>query len=400
MSELPRLIRVLLSAILEPGMVVSHELLDANSPEEIAERFRERRLPAELARAADNRLAGRDPLDLAAGILEDTARAGARVIIPSDPEWPPRLDDLAALGIGPGSHGPPLCLWARGPLHLRETLEKSASIVGARDSTHYGDTMARELAFGLADREWAVVSGGAFGIDTAAHRGALAADGATIAILACGVDHVYPTRNEQLFAAIAASGLILSEWPPGSLPLRHRFLIRNRLIAAATLGTVVVEAQVRSGARNTARHAVELDRQLMIVPGQATSPQSVGVHQLAREPGGARIVTRAAEIIEDLGRLGTDLAEPLHSPDTVLDRLDDVTARILDAVPRRTPTLPAHIAAQAGAGLSTVLKALPSLLRTGLVEEHDGRFRQTRAAIQPARVGTRGEVGVMEEARG
>ncbi|GIG66352.1 DNA-processing protein DprA [Phytomonospora endophytica] len=385
-ADLPRLIRVLLTALLEPGVGMAHELLAEHSPEEIAGRFRERGLPAALNRLAGNRLAGRDPLDLAAGILADTVSAGARVIIPGDEEWPSRLDDLAALGAGPGSHGPPLCLWARGPLNLRETLEESASIVGARDSTAYGDSMARELAFGLADRDWAVVSGGAFGIDTAAHRGALAADGPTVAILACGVDHVYPARNELLFAAIAERGLILSEWPPGALPLRHRFLIRNRLIAAATLGTVVVEAQIRSGARNTARHAVELDRQLMIVPGEATSPQSVGVHQLAREPGGARIVTRAAEIIEDLGRLGADLAEPLSAPDTALDRLDEVSSRILDAVPRRTAAMPAHIAAQAGVPLKAILKTLPTLHRAGLIEEADGRFRQTRAAIRPTPV--------------
>ncbi|MEV0645215.1 DNA-processing protein DprA [Phytomonospora sp. NPDC050363] len=159
---------------------------------------------------------------------------------------------------------------------------------------------------------------------------------------------------------------------------------QDRRNAAATLGTVVVEAQVRSGARNTARHAVELDRQLMIVPGEATSPLSVGVHQLAREPGGARIVTRAAEIIEDLGELGTDLAEPLHSPDTVLDRLDEIAARILDSVPRRTAALPAQIAAQAGTTLREVNRTLPLLHMRGLIEDTAGRYRQTKAAITPA----------------
>src|SRR5690606_37691766 len=128
------------------------------------------------------------------------------------------------------------------------------------------------------------VSGGAYGIDTAAHRGSLAADGPTVAVLACGVDRPYPLSNTNLFHRIAETGLIISEWPPGAIPQRHRFLVRNRVIAALTRGTVVVEAALRSGARHTARRAQELDRPLMIVPGPITSSYSAGVHQLARGP--------------------------------------------------------------------------------------------------------------------
>ncbi|MEV0651291.1 DNA-processing protein DprA [Phytomonospora sp. NPDC050363] len=230
MEDQARLVRVLLSALLEPGMVHAHELLAEHSPAQILARFRDGRLPDALTSAVGSRLAGRDPLDVANRILDDTTRLDARVLIPTDDEWPSRLDDLAALDSGPGSHGPPLCLWARGPLHLRETLERSVSIVGARHATSYGLLMAGELAYGVADRGWGVVSGGAQGIDTAAHKGALAAEGPTVTVLACGVERSYPPRNERLFAAIAACGIVLSEWPPGSLPLRHRFLIRNRLI--------------------------------------------------------------------------------------------------------------------------------------------------------------------------
>ena len=181
-------------------------------------------------------------------------------------------------------------------------------MVGSRAATGYGGHVAGEIAADLGERGWAIVSGGAYGIDAAAHRGALAAEAVTIAVLACGVDYPYPAGHADLFAAIAAQGLVISEWPPGRHPGRMRFLVRNRVIAALGCGTVIVEAGERSGALNTARHAANLGKPLMAVPGPVTSAQSAGCHRIIRE-WGANCVTRAADIIE--------LLSPLSVPDAL-----------------------------------------------------------------------------------
>src|SRR5690349_24006519 len=187
-------------------------------------------------------------------------------------------------------------------------------MVGSRAATSYGGHVAGEIAADLGERGWAVVSGGAYGIDAAAHRGALAAEGVTIAVLACGVDYPYPAGHADLFAAICAQGLVVSEWAPGSRPARTRFLTRNRVIAALACGTVIVEAGERSGALNTARHAANLGKPLMAVPGPVTSAQSAGCHRIIRD-WGASCVTRAADVIELLSPLGTPDALAPGDPD-------------------------------------------------------------------------------------
>ena len=164
---------------------------------------------------------------------------------------------------------------------LDELVDRSVAIVGSRASTAYGEHVAGELGHQLAERGWTVVSGGAFGIDAAAHRGALAAEAPTVAVLACGVDRPYPAAHGALLHRIAETGLLVSEWPPGAAPHRHRFLVRNRLIAALTRGTVVVEAAARSGAQATARRARKLGRQVLVVPGPVTSAMSVGLPRAA-----------------------------------------------------------------------------------------------------------------------
>ncbi len=181
------------------------------------------------------------------------------------------------------------------------------SIVGSRAATGYGAHVASEIAADLAEQGWAVVSGGAYGIDAAAHRGALAARGVTIAILACGLDQPYPAGHAALFTDVAGDGLVVSEWPPGRRPARVRFLIRNRTIAALTCGTVVVEAGERSGALNTAGHAAELGQPLMAVPGPVTSAQSAGCHRIIRE-WDATCVTCAADVIEMVSPLTAPVA--------------------------------------------------------------------------------------------
>jgi DNA processing protein len=214
---------------------------------------------------------------------------GIQLLCPGDPGWPERLDDL-----GPAR---PYALWTRGrDTDLRACWQRSVSVVGSRAATAYGTHMATQIAGGLAGQGWTVVSGGAYGIDAAAHTGALAVDGVTVAVLACGPDQVYPRGHQELLSTIARSGVIVSEYPPGQRPSRQRFLARNRLIAAVSAGTVVVEAAVRSGTMVTARHARQLERPVMAVPGPVTSVQSGGCHQLIRD-GMATCVTSVGEVI-------------------------------------------------------------------------------------------------------
>ena len=215
-----------------------------------------------------------------------------RLTCPGDPEWPPQLDGLG--------NRQPHALWLRGTADLRFTCLRSVAIVGSRASTAYGSYIAASIASALAENGWAVVSGGAYGIDAAAHRGALAADGPTIAVLAGGVDVPYPAGHAGLFDAVAAQGLLVSEWPPGQVVSRLRLLGRNRIIAALATGTLVVEASSRSGARDTARHARDLGRPLMAVPGPVTSELSAGCHQIIQDLHAA-LVTGPADVIDALG---------------------------------------------------------------------------------------------------
>ncbi len=232
------------------------------------------------------------------------ADVGGRLVVPGDLEWPRQLEDLGDLA--------PWALWVRGTVDLRLSALRSVAVVGARAATSYGTHVASTLGSDLAASGWAVVSGGAFGIDAAAHAGALAARGVTVAVLACGVDVAYPPRHDALFARIAADGLLVSEVPPGAAPHRTRFLVRNRVIAALTRGTVVVEAALRSGSLSTAHEAERLGRPVLGVPGPVTSTMSQGVHRALR--GGALLVTSAAEVVEAVGDLGADLAPEPSGP--------------------------------------------------------------------------------------
>jgi DNA processing protein len=242
------------------------------------------------------------------------------------------------------------------------------AIVGSRASTAYGEHVAGEFGYRLAERGWTVVSGGAYGIDAASHRGALAAEGATVAVLACGVDRAYPAGNGALLNRIADSGLLISEWPPGAAPHKHRFLVRNRLIAALTRGTVVVEAAARSGATATAKRAQKLGKQVMVVPGPVTSAMSVGCHELLRErEGGPTLVSSADHVIEAVGGIGADLAEPPERPTGPRDGLSDLAVRVLDACPVRSGVSPERLARTAGCEVVDVLRVLPVLELADLV---------------------------------
>ncbi len=299
------------------------------------------------------RLAAADPdADLAR-----LAEVGGRLVVPGDIEWPQQLDDLGDAA--------PWALWLRGTVDLRLSLLRSVAVVGARAATPYGTHVASVFSSDLAAAGWTVVSGGAFGIDAAAHAGALAAGGVTVGVLACGVDVAYPPRHDALFARIGADGLLVSEVPPGAAPHRTRFLVRNRVIAALTRGTVVVEAAVRSGALSTAHEAERLGRLVLVVPGPVTSDMSAGVHRELRR--GALAVTSAAEIIEAVGDLGVDLApEPVGRADP-RDGLDHLAARVLDAVPARRPATLDSVARTAGVTPAETAAALGLLELSGFV---------------------------------
>ncbi|HTW20992.1 MAG TPA: DNA-processing protein DprA [Mycobacteriales bacterium] len=302
--------------------------------------------------------------------LAAAAEIGARLVCPGDEEWPAGLDDLDRLDAG--SFG----LWVRGRRSLGAVCERAVAVVGTRAATDYGASVAAELAAGLAERGWTVVSGLAFGIDAAAHRGALAAGGASVAVLACGVDVAYPKAHESLYAQLVADGLGVSEHPPGAAPYRARFLIRNRLIAALSAGTVVVEAAPRSGARSTARHAGELFRHVMAVPGPVTSTLSAGCHQLLRDRPDTVLVTKADEVIEQVGGMG-EFAERVSGPVRRRDLLGPAVSRVMDAVPVRQRVAVRRIATTAGMRVDAVAAALAALETHGLVDQDETGWRMT-----------------------
>ncbi|MDQ2755404.1 MAG: DNA-processing protein DprA, partial [Actinomycetota bacterium] len=301
--------------------------------------------------------------------LDLAARAGARVVCPGDADWPAGLDDLLL---------PPYCLWVRGPLDLTRLVRRSVSVVGARASTRYGETVSTDLGAGLAERGFAVVSGAAFGIDGAAHRGALAVDGPTLAVLAGGIDRPYPVAHSRLIGAIAESGALMAEVPPGAAPTRPRFLLRNRIIAAISTGTVVVEAGLRSGSLHTAGIAESLGRPVGVVPGPVTSMVSAGCHQAARD-GKAVVVTDVDEVVDLVGEYGIDAAPRKRAPSRADDDLDPVDAQVYAMVPVRRASAAADIAVAAGLAPGAVLAALPRLELRGLVKRVDGLWKKVPA---------------------
>jgi DNA protecting protein DprA len=215
-------------------------------------------------------------------LLETIGATGSQFIYPTTDEWPDSLEDLVC---------PPIALIVRGDVSLLKSSQ--LAIVGTRNPTHYGVRVAQDFAAGFVDRNWCITSGGAYGIDAAAHKGALIAEGSTIAVLAAGIDINYPAGHARLFAEILESGAIVTEVMPGVNAIPSRFLTRNRLIAALSNATLVVEAAFRSGSLRTARDAAELLRPVMAIPGPINSPTSEGCHRLIGE--------RAAEIVTSVG---------------------------------------------------------------------------------------------------
>ncbi len=368
--EPERLARVALSQVGEPGDPRLTDLVHRFGAVEVLGRLQ--------AQADDDALGG----DLAARLraadpekaLTGAEHRGLRFVVPGDAEWPASLDDLTR---APHLHergGVPLGLWCRGARRLDEVTDLAVAVVGSRSATTYGGEVAADIAGGLVDAGWSVVSGAAHGIDQAAHRGALAARGTTIAVLACGADRYYPEAHRGLIDYIADVGLVVSEAAPGCAPTRIRFLARNRLIAALARGTVVVEAAVRSGALNTASWTEGLGRPVMGVPGSVTSEPSAGVHQLIRHRQ-ATLVTGPAEVLEVVAPMGQFTLDQPREEASPRDRLDPRQRQVLDAVPVHQGATAASIARAGGVAVGHTTDALLALHRAGLVEHSLGRWR-------------------------
>ena len=369
-----RLARIALSRLTEPGDPRMAALVAQHGARWVHEHLVHERDPGGVLSDVAARLEAMDPRrDLEAG-----TRLGARFVVPGDDEWPAPVDDLAAAPPVQERGGPPLGLWVRGPLRL-DRMADAVAVVGSRSATTYGADVAAELGAGLARAGRVVVSGAAFGIDQAAHRGALAVDGPTVAVLACGLDRAYPAAHKSLIDHLGVAGAVVSELAPGCAPTRLRFLARNRLIAALTCGTVVVEAALRSGALNTANWAARLNRRLMGVPGPVTSAPSQGVHQLIRS-GAAGLVTATEEVLEMVGGSGDHLVEPARGADGARDRLTQRQRQVLDAVPLRRPASAPSIARTAAIALLDAQSQLLRLETRGLVERVGAGWRLAEAA--------------------
>lgn len=292
----------------------------------------------------------------------------AWVVIPEDPDWPEQLADLGV--------SRPMALWGRGERGKLAALARSVAVVGSRNASAYGAAVTREITHQVSGEGWCVISGGAYGIDAAAHSAALTAGTSelpTAAVLACGVDRFYPTANADLLGRIEDHGLLLSEVPLGCSPTRYRFLQRNRLIAALSRATVVTEAAWRSGSLNTAHHAESMSRDVAAVPGDVLAGGSAGCHKLIRE-GHAVLVNNGAEVLELLGPLGNDAAVGTYTQQDVCahrpeDSLEPHLLRLYDALPLRQDAEPSHVCRVSGLSPTEVMSGLAALRSLGLATD-------------------------------
>lgn len=367
-----------------PSRALQELLAAGRDADEIAHGVRRR--ASWLGGLAEETVARHD-WDRAEQDLAAAAAVGARLLTPEDADWPhlelDRAFGFAATGMSEhvrtyqSDAVTPHALWVRGG-PVTPALAQSVAVVGTRAVTRYGVEVTRQLVSGLAAHQWTVVSGGALGIDTAAHEAALAAGGMTVAVTACGIDRVYPARNAALLDRIADTGCVISEYPPGTPPQRHRFLTRNRLVAALTRGTVVVEAAWRSGALNTLSWAEGLGRVAMAVPGPVTGAGSLGCHERIRH-GRAQLVTGADDIRALLGPAGAvDAAEQyeLQFAPTAVQGLSRNELRVFDALDLGAGRAAQAVAAAAGLPLALTVHLLVDLGKRGLVARDGVEWRR------------------------
>jgi DNA processing protein len=353
-----RLARMCLAAVIEPGKPATVDVVAELGAAEVWAGLLTRAEPiAERARRLQ-------PDELVAR----TRAAQLRFVVPGDADWPPALADLARCERVNDLSGEPLGLWVRGSGDLAALSSTAVSVVGSRASTAYGDTVAADLGAELSEAGRSVVSGGAYGIDAAAHRGCLAGRAPTVCVLAGGLDRPYPPGHRPLFDRIAEHGLLVSELAPGEHPTRVRFLARNRLIAALAPGTVLVEAAARSGARNTVTWANVLGRVVMAVPGPVTSATSVTPHRLVREAE-AVLVTSSADVLELLSPLGrASPRAPAERRPT--DALAGDELRLYESVPARGSLPAGELALRAGITVPRCLAVLDQLAEQGFVAQN------------------------------
>lgn len=381
-----RAARAHLSRVVEPGD--RRLLLGGRSPLAVVDALR-RGHGDEVWQARHDRL-GVPTADL----LAAARRTGIGVVVPGDDRWPPALDDLDDLGPRDGPDGgAPVCLWVRGELPPGSTAPPAVALVGARAASAYGEHVAEDLAAGLVARGWTVVSGAAYGIDGAAHRGALAVEAPaglpTVAVLAGGVDRASPAGHQELLRRVVErGGAVVSELPPGTRPAAYRFLLRNRLIAAWSSGTVVVEASFRSGALSTARTAAALSRHVAVVPGPVTSATSAGSNRLLRD--GGSCVTSADDVVELVGAYGTTGAlwqEGSRGGEDhgarAVEHLGDDAVRVWHALEGGRGRRVEDLVVAVGAGHRAVTSALAVLELEGAVERAGERWRRGAAGGRP-----------------
>ena len=366
-----------LSAVAEPPSAALRTLIADVGVREAAKAVATRVVPSGHAGVLALTEA-RHGVNTAAEDLGTVARLGGRLVTPDDAEWPGwqllalSKADTAAKG------GEPLALWVRGPAQLDEVVDRSVAIVGSRAASGYGEHVTALMSNGLAAESWSVVSGGAYGIDGVAHRNVLACEGITVAVLACGIDRDYPAGHARLLSEIARTGMVVSEYPPGTTAAKHRFLTRNRLVAALSAAVVVVEAGQRSGAANTAAWARKLGTPLGAVPGPVTSATSVGCHRMIAD-GVAQLVTDSRDVLR--------LAQPEGANATVSEagplgrRTDDLDAdqlRVYDAVPAAGTLTIGEISFACGLEVRKVRSALAVLEARGLLDTNGSGWRLTR----------------------
>jgi DNA processing protein len=378
-DEEVRLARAYLMRVAEPPALALQAFVDAEGVLAAAERVRK----GEVSALVLGETEARRHLDTAAEDLVAAEKSGARLLVPEDPDWPAwQLLCLAqAVERDVRGAGRPLGLWVRGEAPAGDVFDQAVSVIGARAATSYGEHVAREVGYGLAGAGMTIVSGAAYGIDGEAHRGALHAGGLTVAVLGCGIDIAYPVRHKGLLDNIAGSGLVISEYPPGTTPARHRFLVRNRLIAALSSATVVVEAGERSGAKNTATTAAALGKVVLAVPGPITSAMSVGCHDLLRT-GAAQLAGSVAEILEAVGRVGEHLRPPGRSPRRSTDGLADQALRVHEALRQKDGRSAEEVAVDSAVPLERVRALLPELELTGHAERHEDGWRQAKGGVR------------------
>ncbi len=450
-----RIARAALSRLIEPGDVLAGALLAELGPIQSMELIHSERSPApglrtQVALRAEAGGLGPRQRDLDAGLarwrtrrsqadgardLRAAQRGSGGLLIPEDSLWPEPLDDLGLAA--------PTALWYRTAGDIGRRLPASrhcAALVGSREATDYGRRVSAEMTEDLVRHHVCVISGGAYGIDASVHRAALRMRRAqaedhptaptltapTLAVLAGGLDRWYPAGNAELLGGVMEHGVLLSELPPGSAPTKHRFLQRNRLIAALSATTVIIEARWRSGAQNTAAHALGMDRPVGAVPGSVYSASSAGCHRLLRGTL-TQVVTDAADVAELMahsplaGREARDSARadregtPSTSvaPDAALpvllstedlaagrsgeasaaarqavagaehrpeDRLSETDRVLADALPVRARATAGKLSEVAGLPLPQVLSGLTRLERGGHAEQLEGRWRKVRKA--------------------